>query len=31
VIHIALKDHPGVATRSEGDEPRRRIIVSPEE
>ena len=29
IVHMELKDHPEVATRSEGDEPRRRIIVEP--
>lgn len=27
IVHVALKEIPGVATRSEGEEPRRRIIV----
>ncbi len=27
IVHIALKEIGGVSTRSEGDEPRRRIIV----
>jgi spoIIIJ-associated protein len=31
IVHMALADHPGVVTRSEGDEPRRRIIVEPAE
>lgn len=29
IVHMALKDRPGIVTRSEGDEPRRRIIVEP--
>ena len=29
IVHLALKDRTDVATRSEGDEPRRRIIVEP--
>ena len=29
IVHMALKDRPDVVTRSEGDEPRRRIIVEP--
>jgi spoIIIJ-associated protein len=28
-IHIALKDHPDVATQSIGEEPNRRIVVLP--
>lgn len=31
IVHMALKDRTGVVTRSEGDEPRRRIIVEPAE
>ena len=31
IVHMALKDRPGIATRSEGEEPRRRIIVEPAE
>jgi spoIIIJ-associated protein len=31
IVHLALQDHPGVVTRSEGDEPQRRIIVEPAE
>ena len=30
-IHIALRDHPGVATQSIGEEPDRRIVVVPVE
>lgn len=29
IVHMALKDHSDVVTRSEGDEGRRRIIVEP--
>lgn len=29
IIHMALKDDTTVITRSEGDEPRRRVIVEP--
>jgi spoIIIJ-associated protein len=29
IVHMALKDNSAVVTRSEGDEPRRRIIVEP--
>jgi spoIIIJ-associated protein len=29
IVHMALKDRQDVVTRSEGDEPRRRIIVEP--
>lgn len=29
IVHMALKDNAAVVTRSEGDEPRRRIIVEP--
>lgn len=29
IIHIALQDHPGIRTYSEGEEPYRKIIVSP--
>ena len=31
IVHMALKDRPGIVTRSEGEEPRRRIIVEPAE
>lgn len=31
IVHMALKDRSDVVTRSEGDEPRRRIIVEPAE
>lgn len=31
VIHMVLKEYPGVVTRSEGEEPNRRIIVEPAE
>jgi spoIIIJ-associated protein len=29
IVHMALKDRTDVMTRSEGDEPRRRIVVEP--
>lgn len=29
IVHLELKDNTAVVTRSEGDEPRRRIIVEP--
>jgi len=29
IVHLTLKDHPKVETRSEGDEPQRSVIVSP--
>jgi spoIIIJ-associated protein len=31
IVHMALKDRSEVITRSEGEEPRRRIIVEPAE
>ncbi|MGD9696705.1 MAG: protein jag [Thermoleophilia bacterium] len=31
IVHLALKEHPEVVTRSEGEEPRRRVIVEPAE
>lgn len=31
IVHMALKDREDVVTRSEGEEPRRRIIVEPAE
>lgn len=31
IIHLTLQDHPGVVTRSEGQEPNRRVIVEPSE
>lgn len=31
IVHMALKDRTEVVTRSEGEEPRRRIIVEPAE
>ena len=31
IVHMALKERPEVVTRSEGEEPRRRIIVEPAE
>lgn len=29
VVHLHLRDRPDVATHSEGDEPERRLVVSP--
>jgi len=29
VIHDALSDHDGVVTRSEGDDPARRVVIAP--
>jgi spoIIIJ-associated protein len=29
VVHVALKDFPGVVTRSEGTEPNRFVVVDP--
>ena len=29
VIHDALSEHPGVSTRSEGDDPARRVVIEP--
>jgi spoIIIJ-associated protein len=29
VIHLTLQDVPGVITRSEGEEPNRRIVIEP--
>ena len=29
IVHMALKDRTDVVTRSEGEEPRRRIVVEP--
>jgi len=31
IVHMALRDRDDIATRSEGEEPRRRIIVEPAE
>ena len=31
VVHMALRDHEGVETHSEGREPYRRIVISPKE
>ena len=31
VVHSALLDEPGVRTYSEGEEPERRVVISPEE
>jgi spoIIIJ-associated protein len=30
VVHLCLKDFPGVATRSEGTEPNRFVVIEPE-
>ncbi len=30
IVHLALRDYPGVFTQSEGEEPARRVIVYPE-
>jgi spoIIIJ-associated protein len=30
VVHLCLKDFPGVATRSEGTEPNRFVVIDPE-
>lgn len=29
IVHDALKDFPGVESKSEGEEPQRRVIISP--
>jgi spoIIIJ-associated protein len=29
IVHMALRDRTDVSTRSEGEEPRRRIVVEP--
>jgi len=29
IIHLALRDNPFVTTHSEGEEPRRRVVISP--
>lgn len=29
IIHIALQDHPGVTTYSEGEEPYRKVVIAP--
>jgi predicted RNA-binding protein Jag len=29
VVHVALKDFPGVVTRSEGTEPNRFVVIDP--
>jgi spoIIIJ-associated protein len=29
VVHMALADHPGVRTESEGEEPQRRVVIFP--
>ena len=29
LVHLSLQDVPGVETRSEGEEPNRRIVVEP--
>jgi spoIIIJ-associated protein len=28
-IHLSLRDHPGVATQSIGEEPNRRVVLVP--
>jgi spoIIIJ-associated protein len=30
IVHLCLKDYPGVSTRSEGDEPYRYVVVEPD-
>ena len=30
VVHLRLKDFPGIATRSEGTEPNRFVVIEPE-
>ena len=30
IVHLRLKDEPGVSTRSEGDEPYRYVVVEPD-
>ena len=30
IVHVRLKDHPRVETHSEGDEPQRLVVVSPQ-
>jgi spoIIIJ-associated protein len=30
IVHLRLKDFPGVATGSEGTEPNRFVVISPE-
>ncbi len=29
IVHIALRDYPGISTTSEGEEPARRVVVRP--
>ena len=29
VVHVRLKDYPGVETSSEGTEPNRYVVISP--
>jgi spoIIIJ-associated protein len=29
VVHVCLKDFPGVVTRSEGTEPNRYVVIDP--
>jgi len=29
VVHVRLKDYPGVATSSEGTEPNRFVVIEP--
>jgi predicted RNA-binding protein Jag len=31
VVHLRLKDHPAVATSSEGTEPNRYVVIEPSE
>ncbi|HEY8426457.1 MAG TPA: RNA-binding cell elongation regulator Jag/EloR [Limnochordales bacterium] len=31
IVHLALKDDPAVETRSEGEEPNRRVVIFPKE
>ncbi len=30
IVHVALKDHPEVYTRSEGEDPDREVIIIPQ-
>ncbi len=29
IVHTCLADHPGIATRSDGTEPNRFVVVEP--